>query len=93
MSIFQATSHAPPVQYFSGASPPVSGFSLKPANLFYYIGHFLAFSALVIPPSVFSLKADKTCCTSPIANLSHQYRTVIPDRRSFLTVSTIYFLK
>ena len=82
-----------PVQCFSGASTPVSDFTLKSANLLSAIEHFQAFSALsCLPPLIFTLKISKTCCPIPTAlTYHHQHQTVIPGGRSFLTVSAYSF--
>lgn len=82
-----------PVQCFSGASTPVSNFTLKSANLLSAIEHFQAFSALsCLPPLIFTLKISKTCCPIPTAlTYHHQHQAVIPGGRSFLTVSAYSF--
>ena len=82
-----------PVQCFSGASTPVSDFTLKSANLLSAIEHFQAFSALsCLPPLIFTLKISKTCCPIPTAlTYHHQHQAVIPGGRSFLTVSAYSF--
>lgn len=84
-----------PVQCFSGASTPVSNFTLKSANLLSAIEHFLAFSARpCIPHPAFALKTGKTCCPIPTAlTCHHQYRAVIPGRLPFLAVSAYSFSK
>ena len=72
-----------PVQCFSGASTPVSNFTLKSANLLSAIEHFQAFSALsCLPPLIFTLKISKTCCPIPTALTYHRHSwwTVISDR-------------
>ena len=83
-----------PVQCFSGASTPVSDFTLKSANLLSVIEHFQAFSALsCLPPLIFTLKISKTCCPIPTAlTYHHQHQAVIPGGRSLLTVSAIRLL-
>lgn len=82
-----------PVQCFSGASTPVSNFTLKSANLLSAIEHFQAFSALsCLPPLIFTLKISKTCCPIPTAlTYHHQHQAVIPGGRSLLTVSAYSF--
>lgn len=84
-----------PVQYCSGASTPVSDFTLKSANLLSIIEHFLAFSTRsCIPHPAFALKTGKTCCPIPTASTCHhQCRAVIPGRRPLLTVSAYSFSK
>lgn len=82
-----------PVQYCSGASTPVSDFTLKSANLLSIIEHFLAFSTRsCIPHPAFALKTGKTCCPIPTASTyHHQHQAVIPGGRSLLTVSAYSF--
>lgn len=82
-----------PVQCCSGASTPVSDFTLKSANLLSDIEHFLAFSTRsCLPPLIFALKISKTCYLIPTAlTCHHQHQAVIPGGRSFLTVSAVLF--